>query len=149
MLCINTLPSALLQHTNTTFSNTSRVSNGLAPKLYLVVAALFRYRYRLYATLVKYNDPISKLLDTQFDAVGQKCICFSRRICHRRKIVFVQKARSLFVLDSFTHHITCGLVPRGSILPFMDGKISNSFPTSFYCLALFNGNYRCLSHSQD
>ena len=45
-------------------------------------------------------------------------ICFSRRICHRRKIVFAQRARSLFVLDSFTHHIPCGLVPRRSILPF-------------------------------
>ena len=96
-----------------------------------------------------YNDPITQFLAAQFDAVGQKYICFSRRICHRRKIVFVQKARSLFVLDSFTHHITCGLVPRGSILPFMDGKISNSFPTSFYCLAFYNGNYGCLSHSQD
>ena len=70
-----------------------------------------------------YNDPIPQVLATQFDAGGQKCICFSRRICHRRKIVFVHKARSLFVLDSFTHHITCGLVPRSSILPFMDGKI--------------------------
>ena len=82
-----------------------------------------------------HNDPIPQVLATQFDAGGQKCICFSRRICHRGKTVFVQRARSLFVLDSFTHHITCGSVPRSSILPFMDGKISNSFQTSFYCLA--------------
>ena len=65
-----------------------------------------------------YNDPIPQVLATQFDAGGQKCICLSRRICHRGKTVFVQRARSLFVLDSFTHHITCGLVPRSSILPF-------------------------------
>ena len=89
----------------------------------------------------------TQFLATQFDAVGQKCICFSRRICHRRKIVFVQKARSLFVLDSFTHHITCGLVARRTAFYlFMDGKISNLFSTSFYCPASYNGNYGCLSH---
>ena len=72
-------------------------------------------------------------------------ICFSRRICHRRKIVFAQRARSLFVLDSFTHHIPCGLVPRRSILPFMDGKISASFSTSFHFPTFYNGNCGCLS----
>ena len=143
----------MLQHTNTLFSDTSRVSKGLAPKLYFVVAALFSVTDCMQrwsgAACPTYNDPITQFLAAQFDAVGQKYICCSRRICHRREIVFVQKARSLFVLDSFTHHITCGLVPRGSILPFMDGKISNSFPTSFYCLAFYSGNYGCLSHSQD
>ena len=93
-----------------------------------------------------YNDPIPQVLATQFDAGGQKCICFSRRICHRGKTVFVQRARSLFVLDSFTHHITCGLVPRRRILPFY-GRENIKFIPNLILLSrlLVNGNCGCLS----